>query len=67
MNVSTATETAPTEVQTPCEMGECASCGATVLVTDSDEMDSLKRYGPHETCECGGSEFVRVSVDEALK
>ena len=55
------------DVQGPCEVGECGSCGATVLVIERDETKSLDLYGPRERCECGGSQFRRVSVDEALK
>ncbi len=55
------------EVEGPCHVGECESCGETVLVTDPDETEALDRYGPRECCGCGANEFDRVSVDEAMK
>ena len=67
MTSSIAPVTESPEVQGPCTVGECESCGATVLITDRDQADSFDLYGPRQCCECGERQFHRVSVDEALK
>lgn len=67
MTRSTISNAASPKVEGPCDVGECESCGETVLVTDPDKTESLDRYGPREGCECGANEFHRVSVDEAMK
>ena len=59
--------TAAEEGGESCRVGECVSCGATVLVTDDEESDSFSRYGSREFCKCGGTSFRGISVDEALK
>lgn len=66
MSRSTAPTAESPEVEGPCDVGECESCGTQVLVTDDGETDSLNLYGPRKSCECGSSRFRRVSVDEAL-
>ena len=67
MTSSIAPVTESPEVQDPCAVGECESCGATVVITDRDETDSPDLYGPRQCCECGERQFRRVSVDVALK
>lgn len=67
MTRSTVPTAESPEVEGLCDVGECASCGTQVLVTDDEETDSLDLYGPRESCECGSRRFRRVSVDQALQ
>ena len=67
MDGSGFSERTLTEIGAPCGVGECASCGVRVLITDPDGTDPLEQYGPREACTCGSDQFRRVSVDEALR
>jgi hypothetical protein len=48
-------------------VGECAECGATLLVTvtEADDVDSADPIRGHE-CGCGSTEFRRLPADEAF-